>query len=71
MNEMVNKSQPKYMIRAYSLKELSGMYRVSKNTFKKWLSPFQEEIGVRVGYYYSIHQVKIIFDKLGFPESPP
>jgi len=46
------------------------MYRVSKNTFKKWLLPFQDDLGVRVGYYYSINQVKKIFEKLGLPESP-
>jgi transposase len=54
-------------LRPYSLKELSGMYNVSKNTFKKWLSEFSEDLGERKGYYYSVIQVKLIFEKLGLP----
>ncbi len=55
-------------VQPYSLKELSAMYGVSKNTFKKWLQPFKEELGKRNGYYYNNKQVKLIFDKLGSPE---
>jgi len=55
-------------IKPYSLKELAALYNVSKNTFKKWLEPVNRQIGKRVGYYYNIHQVKIIFKHLGIPE---
>ncbi len=54
-------------IKPYSLKELAGLYNVSKNTFKKWLEPVKSQIGKRVGYYYSVHQVEIIFKHLGVP----
>lgn len=44
------------------------MYNVSKNTFKKWLSNFADELGERNGYYYSVLQVRLIFEKLGLPQ---
>jgi transposase len=55
-------------LRPYSLKELAGIYKVSKNTFKKWLENFSDELGKRNGYYYSVLQVKLIFEKLGLPD---
>lgn len=55
-------------IRAYTLKEIAGLYCVSKITFKKWLKPFEKEIGVRIGHFYSVKQIKIILDKLGMPD---
>lgn len=57
-------------LKPYSLKELCGMYNVSKNTFKKWLCDFPEELGKRNGYYYSVIQVTLIFEKLGVPGKP-
>jgi hypothetical protein len=60
-----------YPIQPYSLKQLSAMYNVSKNTFKKWIEPIAHELGKRVGYYYTIHQVEIIFKYLGVPDETP
>jgi transposase len=57
-----------YVIKPYSLKELAVMYNVSKNTFKKWLEPINDQMGRRQGYYYNVHQVEIIFKYLGVPE---
>jgi hypothetical protein len=54
-------------IKPYTHKELSGIYGVSKPTFTKWLLPFQDQIGERQGHFYTISQVKVIFDKLGLP----
>lgn len=59
----------KFQLRPYTIAELADMYGVSKKTFRKWLEPFQELIGERNGFFYSIIQVKIIFDKLGMPGS--
>jgi hypothetical protein len=61
----MNQDEP--LLKPYSLKELSVMYGVSKNTFKKWMDPFSHKLGQRQGYYYSIEQVKMIFNKLGVP----
>ena len=56
-------------IRPYKHKELSDLYRVSKQTFSKWLIPFKDQIGKRQGHYYSVEQIKIIFSKLGIPSN--
>ena len=55
-------------LRAYSKKELAGMYKISGKSLKTWLVPFEKEIGPRIGRFYSPRQMKIIFDKLGVPE---
>ncbi len=54
-------------IKPYTNKELSRIYSVCKPTFAKWLIPFQTEIGERQGHFYTVTQVKVIFDKLGVP----
>jgi hypothetical protein len=55
-------------IRAYTLKEIASLYCVSKITFKKWLKPFEKDIGKRIGHFYSVKQIKIILEKLGTPD---
>lgn len=55
-------------IRPYTLKELAELYCVSKLTFKRWLKPFEKDIGERNGYFYSIKQIKTILSKLGAPD---
>ena len=59
---------PKIQIKTYSTKEVAGLYGISGKTLRKWLTPFDKEIGKRIGYYYNPKQVGIIFDKLGLPE---
>jgi len=55
------------MVRPYNLKELSALYGVSARTLTKWLAPFEEQLGKRIGYFYTIPQVKKIFSNLGLP----
>ncbi len=55
------------VIKPYSTKDLAAYYQVCDKTFKKWLIPFSQEIGTKNGRYYSVVQVKIIFDRLGMP----
>ena len=50
--------------RTMTLKELAVRWDVSVRTVRKWLKPFEDEIGPRVGKMYSPHQVKIILSKL-------
>lgn len=68
-NERAAKKTPGTSIelRPRNLKELSALYNISAKTFKKWLLPFEKEIGKRMGYYYTIPQVRKIFSFLGFP----
>jgi hypothetical protein len=54
-------------LRPYSLAEMGRLYSVCDRTFKKWVEPFAKEIGEKKGRYYTISQVKIIFEKLGLP----
>jgi hypothetical protein len=54
-------------VEPYSLTELSKIYNVCIRTMKKWMEPFAEEIGTKRGRYYTVVQVKIIFQKLGLP----
>ena len=51
----------------YSVVELSTIYDVCDRTFKKWIKPFEQEIGTKQGRYYNISQVRIILEKLGLP----
>jgi hypothetical protein len=54
-------------LRPYTPLQLSEMYQVSKKTFNKWLKPFAAEIGRRNGHFYTINQVQVIIEKIGFP----
>jgi hypothetical protein len=54
-------------IKPYKHKELSDLYGVSRQTFSKWLIRLKGKIGERQGHYYSVEQVRIIFDSLGIP----
>lgn len=60
-------TKEKIQMKAYSLSELARIYQVDWRTFKKWLRPFEKEIGEKQGRYYNIPQVKIIFEKLDLP----
>lgn len=70
MNNDLNRTQvdePAVHITPHSLKELALKYGVSKRIIRQWLQPLTSEIGPRIGNYYNITQVKIIFDRLGMP----
>jgi hypothetical protein len=54
-------------LKPYTVLELARLYGISDRTMKKWLRPFETEIGEKLGYFYTIAQVKIIFKKLGTP----
>jgi hypothetical protein len=54
-------------LRPHNLKELMALYKISYKTLKKWLKPLERELGERTGYYYTIPQVRKIFEFLGFP----
>ena len=50
--------------RPMPLKEIADRWNVSVRTVRKWLKPFERDIGPRIGNVYSPHQVKIILSKL-------
>jgi hypothetical protein len=55
----------------YTLTELGRLYGVCNRTVKKWLEPFDAEIGEKRGRYYTVNQVKTIIEKLGAPSETP
>lgn len=60
-------TEGKFMLKAYSPKEIRNLYGVSALTYRKWTESFKDEIGELKGKYYTVSQVKIITDKLGVP----
>lgn len=63
-------NRPNYSIiqlKAYSTSELARLYGVSCRTLKKWILLHEIDVGRRVGRFYTISQVKTIFEKLGWP----
>ena len=54
-------------IKPQTKQDLANAYGVSTRTLNKWLSPFQDEIGQRMGHTYTPKQVKIIYEMLGPP----
>ncbi len=60
-------SEDLHEIRPYSPTEIARIYGVSWKVMNTWLRPHREVIGKREGLYYTVNQVKIIFDKLGLP----
>lgn len=62
------KAQQAVYVRNYFTKGLCAIYNnIDRKTFRKWLRPFLKELGKRNGYYWSIHQVRIIFKRLELP----
>jgi len=61
------KSSNGISIRPYTHKELAFLYRVSWNTFQKWLRPIENQLGPKKGHFYSAQQVRLIFSSLGMP----
>ena len=51
----------------YSTKELARFYGVCDKTLLKWMRPFTGDIGPKQGRYYTVAQVRVIFEKLGTP----
>jgi hypothetical protein len=61
------KTDYKFEIRPMTTKEIAATYQVNLCTFRKWLSPFKNKIGEKVGMYYKPAQVKTILEVLGDP----
>ena len=54
-------------IRPQTKQDLANAYGVSSRTLNKWLSPFMQSIGKRMGHTYTPKQVKTIYELLGPP----
>ena len=56
----------KIELKPYSVTDLAKIYGVCNRTFKKWVNDIKE-VGPKKGRYYSIPQVKIIFENMKIP----
>ncbi len=50
-----------------TFKDLANMYNVTPRTFKKWIEPHLRSLGKRNSRYFTVKQVRIIFERLGEP----
>jgi hypothetical protein len=53
--------------RAHCKKDLANLYGVTYKTLAAWLKPFASQIGPLHGKYFTVAQLEIIFDSLGYP----
>jgi hypothetical protein len=54
-------------IRAYTSVELQQLYRIPRHTWYRWMKKHAEAIGPREGHFYTMKQVRIIFELLDPP----
>jgi DNA-binding transcriptional MerR regulator len=54
--------------KSYSIGELSILYGMPVKTINNWLKPHIGKIGRRIGRYYTLKQVLLIFEILEWPE---
>lgn len=59
---------PHIQIRAYSKGELADLYQISMKSLKNWLDFIEDQLGPRIGRFYSPRQVEIIFKEYGIPK---
>jgi hypothetical protein len=61
------KTKNEIMVKPYSPAELSKLYGVSKRTLRRWVSPLEKKVGKRIGQFYTVKQVEVLFKHLGLP----
>lgn len=66
--DVIEKIKTEVPSQPYTTEELSFFYGITKKTLLKWIAPFKETIGNKVGWYFNIRQVNVIFENLGRSE---
>lgn len=54
-------------VKPYSITELAAIYNMTRKTINKWLKPHESVIGKRIGRYYTVKQVVLIFELIELP----
>ena len=62
-----NTSKKSVTVKAYKLKEIAELYRVSLYLMRRLISKNKKAIGKREGYFYSTEQVEKIFQLIKLP----
>jgi hypothetical protein len=65
--DFLNQKNNFIYVRPYSPGELAVLYGVGIKTFRTWTKSFEGEMGKRVGRYFTVRQVKFIFEQLDIP----
>lgn len=63
----MRKKDQRIRIHPMGLSELASIYNVHRHTMRKWIKKISDKVGKREGKLYSVAQLTIIFEKLGFP----
>jgi hypothetical protein len=67
---MQNKKEPEFVIKPCTHTSLARAYGISRKLLYSRLRPYREQIGPRKGYKYSLLQLLVIFELIGFPANP-
>jgi transposase-like protein len=54
-------------VKPYTTTEIASIYGMSSKTILRWIKKHEEAIGKKEGRYYTVLQVKMIFEKIGLP----
>jgi len=54
-------------IKPYTAKELCHLYDMPRRSFDRWINHIRKKIGPRIGNYYNLKQVRLIFQEMGDP----
>ena len=65
--EIINETTKAIRVRPYTTRELAEIYGICSRTMKRWIEPLKEEVGEKRGRYYTVNQVRIIFEEIGLP----
>ena len=63
-------NEKEYVVKPCTHTALAKAYGVSRKVLYTWLHPHWQQIGRRAGYKYSLEQLFIIFDLIGWPPHP-
>jgi hypothetical protein len=66
----MEEEQRKAPLMPYSKGEIADMYGISMKSLETWLAAIDQQLGPRIGRYYSLIQVEIIFGRYGRPSIP-
>lgn len=55
-------------VKPYTTKELAAMYNMSTKTFNRNIRGIRMLLGIRLGHFWNVKQVLIIFDHMGIPQ---
>lgn len=67
-NNVLDKIRGKAPLQPYTTEEMASLYNITTKTFLKWIEPFVNDIGEKIGWYFNVRQVEVIFEKIGRPE---